>query len=98
MVTHTLDVESLTIATLVGADVIRVAPDATLFEVAGVLAKDDIGAVVVGNGDTVAGVISERDVVRAVAAGTDLDRTRAADIAHTQLIWCDITASVGEVA
>src|SRR4051812_28390461 len=86
------------VGTLVGAAVIRVAPNASLFEVAGVLAKDDIGAVVVGDEPTVVGVISERDIIRAVAADTNVRTTRAYEIAHTDLIWCDATATVGEVA
>src|SRR3954470_9427181 len=96
--TDTLDVDSMPVGALLGTSVIRVAPDASLFEVAGVLAKDDIGAVVVGDEPAVVGVMSERDITRAVAAGTDMRTTRAYETAHTELIWCDATATVGEVA
>lgn len=51
-----------------GAEVALIAPDATLADVASVLAVRHIGALVVSSdGTTIAGIISERDVVRHVA-------------------------------
>jgi CBS domain-containing protein len=51
-----------------GRDVITIAGDATLSEASRLLARKRIGAVVVRDGDGgLAGIISERDVVRAVA-------------------------------
>src|SRR5215472_11130883 len=51
-----------------GSDVISIASDATLSEAARLLARKRIGAVIVRDekGD-LAGILSERDVVRAVA-------------------------------
>ena len=93
-----MDTGSVAIADLLGAPVVRVAPGASVRDVACVLTRDDIGAVVVGEGTTVEGIISERDVTRSVAAGDDVDKLCAGDIAHTSLIWCDVTATVAEVA
>ncbi len=51
-----------------GNAVITVEPSQTLHEVAGTLAKHRIGAViVVGAAGAIAGIVSERDVVRALA-------------------------------
>jgi CBS domain-containing protein len=51
-----------------GRDVVTIASDATLSEAACLLARKRIGAVVVRGVDgTPAGILSERDVVRAVA-------------------------------
>ena len=51
-----------------GRDVVTIAGDATLSEAALLLARKRIGAVVVRDRDgSVAGILSERDVVRAVA-------------------------------
>lgn len=51
-----------------GADVITIAPTASLTEACDVLAEHRIGAVVVAGKDgSVAGVFSERDVVRAIS-------------------------------
>ena len=58
----------------------------------------DIGVLAVGCDDEVTGIVSERDMTRAVAARRDLAVTRAIDIAHTALVWCDATATVAEVA
>ena len=58
----------------------------------------NIGAVVVGDKVRVIGIISERDVMHALSAGGDLGAMSAMDVAHTNLIWCDVTATVAEVA
>jgi CBS domain-containing protein len=51
-----------------GREVVTIASDATLSEAARLLARRRIGAVVVRDRDgSVAGILSERDVVRAVA-------------------------------
>jgi CBS domain-containing protein len=46
----------------------------------------------------VRGVVSERDVVRAIAAGSDPAMTSALEIGWTELSWCEATATVAEVA
>ncbi len=51
-----------------GHDVVTISPDAKLSEAADILAKNRIGAVVVTDGKgKILGILSERDVVRAVA-------------------------------
>jgi CBS domain-containing protein len=81
------------------ADAVVIMPgDATLSAVAKELSDDEIGLVVIGARDDAKGVISERDIVHAVANGVDLDATPAVDIAHSSIVWCDRTASVHEVA
>ncbi|MFP5252505.1 MAG: CBS domain-containing protein [Actinomycetes bacterium] len=45
-------------------DVITVAPDATVRELVGLLAQHNVGALVVCEGERLAGIVSERDVVR----------------------------------
>ncbi len=51
-----------------GGDVFSVAPDITLSEACAELDARRVGALIVCDGDTVVGVISERDVVKAVAS------------------------------
>ncbi|MFI9201100.1 CBS domain-containing protein [Streptomyces sp. NPDC053048] len=54
------------------AGVVTVWPEASLAEVAQLMRDQDIGDVVVASGDTVVGVITDRDItVRAVADGAD---------------------------
>lgn len=51
-----------------GREVVTIAADATLSEAARLLARKRIGAAVVRDGDgAIAGILSERDIVRAVA-------------------------------
>ena len=56
---------------------ISVEPRTTLREAARVLAAEAIGAVAVMDGTTLLGVLSERDVARALARGADPDVDRA---------------------
>ena len=51
-----------------GGDVFSVAPDITLSDACAELDARRVGALIVCDGDQVVGVISERDVVKAVAA------------------------------
>ena len=54
-----------------GREVVAIAADSTLSEAARLLARKRIGAVVVRDGaGALAGILSERDVVRAVADGS----------------------------
>jgi CBS domain-containing protein len=78
--------------------VITLPPGTTLQAVADELAGDQIGLVVLGSLGDVEGVISERDIVRAVAEGLDPIETPAESVASTNIVWCDETATVNEVA
>jgi CBS domain-containing protein len=54
-------------------EVLTIRPDATVREMLGSLAEHNIGALVVSSdGTTVEGIVSERDVVRALAEEEDL--------------------------
>lgn len=60
-----------------GSEVVRVRPDAPVRELVSLLKSRNLGAVVVSTGDDdVAGIVSERDVVRRLADAADcLDAT-----------------------
>ncbi len=53
------------------ASLLTVSPKATLGEAAAAMAARGVGAVVVLDGDRVAAILTERDVMKAVAAGKD---------------------------
>jgi CBS domain-containing protein len=88
------------VSLLIGAPVAMVAPDATLHEVSDAMVAASVGALVVReeDGDGAAGIVSERDIVGSLAKRCDPATTRARDIAHTTLVWCDAEATVAEVA
>src|SRR3954447_18381382 len=92
------DVGAMPVAPLVADTVVRVAPGASVADVARALTEADVGLLIVGDGTEVTGVISERDVMHLIAGGGDPATTRAVDIAHTSLVWCDTAATIGEVA
>ena len=91
------DPGALRIDVLIGDSVVCVVPTATLRDVARVLIGDGISAVVVGSQDSPTGIVSEHDIVRAVADGVD-PTTTAADIAHTELFWTASSNTVADVA
>lgn len=90
--------ESILIASLTGDPVVRVGADATVADVAKALAEGDIGAVVIGDDERPAALVSERDVVRVVASGRDPASVPAAEVASTKLVWCGAEATVDQVA
>jgi CBS domain-containing protein len=97
-VTDDSNLVPLAVAALAADSVDRITPDATLRDVAKALSSAEIGALVIGEGIAVDGIVSERDVVRAVAEGLDPDGTSAAKVAHRTLVWCDASATIAEVA
>ncbi len=89
---------SIPISSVTGDPVARVAANATVAAAARAIAAHDVGAIVVGDDERPTALVSERDIVRVVAAGRDPATVPAADIASTKLVWCDAEATVDEVA
>jgi CBS domain-containing protein len=85
------------VGALAADNVMRIAAEATLFEIADLLHDNDIGALVVGT-DAVTGVVSERDVVRALSERRDPATTTASELTTGQPVWCDASATVSEAA
>ncbi len=83
---------------LVGAPVATIRPTATLREAAVALAADSVGLLVVVDPHTVRGVLSERDLVAAIADDVDLDDARVRDHASTELVQVDERASIVDAA
>jgi CBS domain-containing protein len=77
---------------------IRVGHDATARELAQRMAAEGVGALVVTEGDQVHGIVSERDLVVAIAAGKNLDSTTAADIDSRRVVTCTPDTSVQAAA
>jgi CBS domain-containing protein len=76
----------------------KVAGDVNLRHVAAALVQEGVGAVVVVDGDEVHGVLSERDVVLAVATGTDVDAVLASQVDSRDLVTCTPDTTVDEAA
>lgn len=91
-------VGSTPVSALTGNPVARVAADASLADIARALVSRDVGMVVVGHEQRPAAVLSERDIVRAVASGSDPATVRAGDVASTKLVWAAADDTVDAVA
>jgi CBS domain-containing protein len=67
---------------------ILVGRDDTMRQMAQRMVAEDVGALVVTEGDHVHGIVSERDVISAIAAGNDLDSATAGDLDSRRLVTC----------
>jgi len=69
-----------------------VAPSTSVLDAAIMMARRGIGAVPVVEGDRLAGIFTERDVLtRVVAAGVDPAGTCVLDVMSTQLVVADVS-------
>ena len=81
-----------------GRDVVTVTARTTLAEIATTLSERRIGAVVVMEKDAINGIISERDIVRAVAKhGGDGLTMLAADWMTANVVTCDLEDTINDV-
>ncbi len=83
------------VADVASVDVVKIDRGTSLRDVAAKLADSSVGLVVVVDGGSVAGVVSERDIVLAVAEGADLDEIRAEDVMSTDLLAVDGRDDIG---
>ena len=73
-------------------DVITIAPDATVRELVDLLATHNVGALIVSvDGESVDGIVSERDVVRRLH-----DRTDVLDILVSEIMTTTVRTCEGE--
>lgn len=96
--TPSLPAGSIAIGTLTGDALVRVPADATVADVAGAIAANNVGAVIVGDEPRPAALMTERDVVRVVATGQDPAEVSARDLASTHLVWCEADDTVEQAA
>src|SRR4029078_6341647 len=78
--------------------IVTIAPTATVRAAATAIVDQSVGMLVIGTTDDVLAVLSERDIVRAVAQGRDLDITGVPDIGSRKIVWIDADDSIGEAA
>lgn len=82
-----------------GTAVVTIAPIESIAALLAVLAEHRIGAVVVVDGDRVAGIVSERDVVRRLhQRGADVLEATVSDIMTSPVVTCAPDDSVNGVA
>jgi acetyl-CoA synthetase len=84
------------VGSLLRGPIATVRPTQTLREAAEALTADDVGLLVVADAGGLRGVLSERDLVRAVASGLDLDLERVRDHASSDVVTIPESSRVDE--
>jgi CBS domain-containing protein len=91
-----------------GSDVATISPDATLTELVDALAEHRIGAMIVSaDGNSIDGIVSERDVVRALRSEAlpaqresrliQLDKVTVREIMTSEVTTCEPSTSIDQV-
>lgn len=83
---------------LMSTPVASVDPNATLLDLATTLQLERVGAVTVMTDGRLQGVVSERDIVRALSAGGDPSDVWAADVMAVEPLYVDADAPIVSVA
>ena len=82
-----------------GSDVVTTAPSGTVRELLSLLARENIGAVVVRDGEAVTGIVSERDIVRRLhERGAAVLDAPVAEIMTTVVVSCAPADDLDDVA
>jgi len=90
---------SLKVRDVMTSEVVYLPAETTIDEAARAMRERDIGDVVVTDGPTLAGVVTDRDIVlRAVAERRDTTSTSLAAIATRELVMIEQDASTDEAA
>ena len=81
-----------------GADVVTVSPEQNVQGLLTLLAQHKVGALVVShNGTTIDGIVSERDIVRALAAGESLMSEPVSRIMTSEVFVSTMHAKIDEL-
>jgi CBS domain-containing protein len=86
------------ILTYASDEIVVLDASASVREAARLIDSASVGCIVVGSAEAVEGVVTERDVVRLIAAGRDPDTVTVGDLESRILRWATPDATVGEVA
>lgn len=87
------------IGSLMKTHMVTIAPSASVEEAARSMSRNEVGAVLVVEGDQLRGILSERDVVsRVVAEGKAPSDTKVSDVATNDVVTVDEGAHVRECA
>jgi len=88
----------VTIHALARTDVVTVDPDATILEVATAMADNSVGSVVVTEGDTPLGIVTDRDLALDVlGAGGDPAELTAEEVMTEDLFTVDVDDGLFDV-
>ena len=81
-----MDAHSVKVHSLVHRPAVYALPDMTLRQLAVLLPENEIGAALVRGPNHAEGLVSERDIVLAIAEGAGADKTRVSDVMSEDLV------------
>jgi len=81
-----LDSKSMAVADVMAFRVVTVSPDHTVQVAIARMLEENVGSVAVCEGDRLAGIFTERDVLRLAGEGPDFAEVRVGDVMTTQLV------------
>ncbi len=81
-----------------GSDVATISPDETVAKLVELLAQHRIGAMVVSSdGEQVIGIVSERDIVRALVRGPEVLSQKVSDLMTAEVVTCEPDVELEEM-
>lgn len=83
---------------LIGRDLVTAYPSDTLREAAIRLDDEAIGVLIVRSPDGIAGIVSERDIIRGIAEGAEPDVDRVAEVMTDSLLSVEESEPISAVA
>jgi len=84
---------------LARSDAVTASPETTVTDLATIMAEETVGSVVITNGDTPVGIVTDRDLtVRVLAEQADLTSQTAEDVMTTDLCTAEPDAGFYEAA
>jgi CBS domain-containing protein len=93
------DGAALTVADVMTRDARLIGPDETVQEAAAAMARADLGALPVGEGDRIVGMLTDRDIaVRVAAAGKDPAKTKVREAMTPGVEYCFEDEAVDDLA
>ena len=86
------------VRTVATTDVVRALPDDPLLVAAATMAENEIGSLPVFRGETMIGILTERDLVRAVAEDADASTATIGEYMSTQPVTIEADADLHDAA
>ncbi|UHQ96082.1 CBS domain-containing protein [Natrinema halophilum] len=87
------------IENLARSDVVTASTDDAIHELAATMQEEDVGSIVITDGDAPAGIVTDRDLtMHVLAEGTDPDEVVAEDVMSEELQTVDHDAGFSEAA
>jgi len=87
-----------TVKDIMTKDVVSISVDSSVFDVAEVMSSNQLGSLVIMDGEVPVGIVTERDIVRWVCAKKLLGETKVSEIMSKSLITIDPDASIKDAA